>query len=295
LSVEKRCFVILPFSQTTREHTERYWTEHFKNYLKPLIEECPNLRATRSEALRGDVLQQIITDLIVSPVVVADLTDANPNVYWELGIRQSFKHGTITIAKNGTRIPFNLSMKGHLFYYPDNHIKDAEFRRKFKKAIMDCINCPEKPDSYILEAITGRGTLFETFREDETRRRVKALISENEKNIAILESIYKILDSNKTKKPEEKEVEANRMQSFATQLLVTNRYLDKDDSFYAAFSKLLDIITTINTELEQWQRSPEPAETWFLENKTTLGNSFKSHRKVLSKAYEEMRARSSFV
>ena len=77
----KICFVIMPFSKTTDEHTEDYWAEHFDSFLKPLIEENPNLEARRSEALRGDVLKQIITDLVISPVVVADLTDNNCTIF----------------------------------------------------------------------------------------------------------------------------------------------------------------------------------------------------------------------
>jgi hypothetical protein len=34
----QRCFVIMPFSETTPEHTEDYWTRHFDTFLKPLIE-----------------------------------------------------------------------------------------------------------------------------------------------------------------------------------------------------------------------------------------------------------------
>jgi len=82
LTVRETCFVIMPFSKTTKDHTKSYWTEHFKSFLKPLIEEYPGLEAHRSKALRGDILRQIITDLVVSHVVVADLTDHNPNVYW---------------------------------------------------------------------------------------------------------------------------------------------------------------------------------------------------------------------
>jgi hypothetical protein len=283
----------MPFSKTTDVHTEEYWTRHFADYLKPLVEECPNLKARRSEALRGDILKQIITDLIVSQVVVADLTDANPNVYWELGIRQSFKHCTITIAEDGTRIPFNLSMKGHLFYHPEDHIKDAEFRRKFKSAIMDCINYPQKPDSHILETITGRGTLFEIFREDETKRRVAALISENQENKRILAHIYTTIEENKKRKLGELSGVGSRMQSFAIQLLVINRYLDKDDSFYRFFIRLLGNIATINSELEQWLRSPEPAQKWFLDNRSWHEQEFTECEKNLSDLSLEINARSS--
>ena len=86
-----RCFVIMPFSKSSDSHTEEYWTNHFTNFLKPLIEEIPYLEASRVKSLRGHILKQIITDLVVSPIVVAELTDHNPNVFWELGVRQSFK------------------------------------------------------------------------------------------------------------------------------------------------------------------------------------------------------------
>lgn len=75
------CFVIMPFGKTTDEHTEEYWTKHFENFLKPLIEENPNLEARRSKELRGDILNEIITDLVTSPIVVANLTDKNANVF----------------------------------------------------------------------------------------------------------------------------------------------------------------------------------------------------------------------
>ena len=153
----KRCFVIMPISKTTVEHSEDYWRKHFETFLEPLIKECGNLEVFRSEPLRGDLVKQIIEDLCYSPIVVADLTDKNPNVFWELGVRQSFKHGTITIAEAGTKIPFDISTKATLYYYPKNHLKNEAFREKFKKAIKDCLSNPDSPDSQVLEVIPGRG------------------------------------------------------------------------------------------------------------------------------------------
>ena len=91
-------------------HTTEYWREFYEECLKPLIEKNANIVAFRSEALRGDILSQIITDLVYSDIVVADLTDANPNVYWELGVRQSFAHRTITIMESGQQLPFDLGI-----------------------------------------------------------------------------------------------------------------------------------------------------------------------------------------
>jgi hypothetical protein len=62
-------------------------------------------------------------------IVIADLTDSNPNVYWELGVRHSLKSGTILIKDHNYKIPFDLSKIGILSYYPEKHIKHEKFRR----------------------------------------------------------------------------------------------------------------------------------------------------------------------
>ena len=71
----------MPFSETTTEHTEEYWTNHFEEFLKPLIEQNEQIEVFRSMALRADILRGIVTDLVRSPIVIADLTDHNPNVF----------------------------------------------------------------------------------------------------------------------------------------------------------------------------------------------------------------------
>ncbi len=175
---KKVCFVIMPFSQTTSEHTAEYWTGHYELFLKPTLENTGKYDVKRIKALHGDILNQIVTDLIVSPLVVADLTDANPNVYWELGVRQSFKNGTVTIAEAGTELPFDIGAKGTLFYHPKDHIKNSEFVKDFRQAVEEIYSNPNSSDSKVLEVVSGRGSFFEITRKDEAIRRVSALIEE---------------------------------------------------------------------------------------------------------------------
>jgi len=240
------CFVIMPFSQSSEIHTEEYWTNHFNRFLKPLIEEIPDIIVYRVESLHGDILKQIITDLIVSPIVVAELTDHNPNVFWELGVRQSFKHNTITIAEEGTPLPFDVSSKATLFYYPSDHLRMEEFRDKFKKAIIECIKHPDKTDSYVLDAISGRGTLFEIMRIDEAKRRVDSLIEELKRNKGIYNHLCQLslkhdtLDLIKDK--------AGLTVPFLTQsaeLLLSSRYLEESQNFYTVLrNHLIQILGT---------------------------------------------------
>lgn len=167
----------MPFSATSKRHTKEHWDRHFDFFLKPLIELC-HVEAFRSTPLRQDIVRQIINDLVFSNIVVADLTDNNPNVYWELGVRQSFKHCTITIAEEGSKkIPFNINTKSILFYNNEELNKKADFEETFKQAIMDCLSHPDRPDSTVLETITGRGSIYAIIHREELIRRVQALIS----------------------------------------------------------------------------------------------------------------------
>ena len=149
-----KCFVIMPFSKSSESHTEEYWTLHFENFLKPGIEELSNIDVHRSAELRSDIIKEIIKDLYLSNFVVADLTDHNPNVFWELGVRQSLKYGTITIAEDGTNLPFDISTKSTLFYYPGNSKKNEKFLQNLREAIKDCITNPNKSDSTVIDVTT---------------------------------------------------------------------------------------------------------------------------------------------
>lgn len=264
----------MPFSKSSEEHTEEYWCKHFESFLKPIIESDGAFEAIRSEPLRGDVLKQIITDLVVCPLVVADLTDKNPNVFWELGVRQSFKHGTITIAEEGTKIPFDISVKGILFYYPKDHIKNAEFGRKLKSAIVDCLTHAELPDSHVLETISGRGTIFQIFRRDEALRRLDALISEVFYNTAIMNSIYKML--------EEKKIPTDRLRLSCVELLVTSRYLDESNQFYELAEEYLVQVTVANEQLAVWEQFVESTKKWFNGSKDRIYRVLKDFQEAIA-------------
>ena len=103
----------MPFSKTKRHRTEEYWTEHFEKFLKPRIQSAINgIEVYRSKITRGSIINNIINSLVTDDIVLADLTDHNPNVYWELGIRHSFTNGTILVAEEKTKFPFDISPIG---------------------------------------------------------------------------------------------------------------------------------------------------------------------------------------
>jgi hypothetical protein len=286
---QKRCFVIMPFSKTTAEHTEDYWTKHFKFFLKPLIVEC-SLEAHRSKPLRGSIIRQIITDLVMSSVVVADLTDANPNVYWELGIRQSFRHGTILIAQNGTELPFDIKDTGTLFYDPD-HLDVESFRKDFEDTIKDCLENSDRTDSHVIETLSGRGTLYEIIRRDETLRRLDAVLSECGHNQEVLKWIIKQAQSNQDDLTK-REFTTDRFRPWAVELLVTNRYVDEDQSFYQLAENYLGHLMITNDQLGLWEQSAHATEKWLLGQEEEMVKDFEAFKGRMEIVRDEIKRKS---
>lgn len=277
----------MPFSKTSEEHTEDYWTKQFQGFLKPLIETNGNLMAERSSPLRGDILRQIITDLVTASIVVADLTDSNPNVFWELGVRQSFKHCTVTIAEIGTTLPFDLGIKGTLFYHPKNHIKMREFDKLLSAALDDCVANPKAPDSHVLETISGRGTLYQIITRDESIRKLDALNSELRANSRAFDRIHEQCEKNK-QDPKQGKTLANRFRISAIQTLATNRYLDVASEFYESAEILLNRLIMWNDQLSLWEHSPVQTEAWFLKNQKYLRASFDNFSPRLNQEKERI-------
>lgn len=233
----------MPFSTSSNEHTEEYWNNHFDNLLKPLIEENPEISAYRVNVRREDTLQQIITNLIISPIVVAELTDHNPNVFWELGVRQSFKNNTITIIEEGQKLPFDISSKETLFYNPNDKTNLGNFKNRLKSALMDCINNPEKPDSHVLEIIFRRGTLYEILNYENAKRRLEALLYELKRNLRIWNMMIPLKDIEKGG------MHTRFFRTAALELFITNRYLDVQSEYYIAAELLFSFFYQMNNSL----------------------------------------------
>lgn len=104
----KDCFVIMPFSSTGSCTTDE-WTEIFLEIIKPAVEGSGfGFTCRRSEAIQGSVIEEILDSLNKADMVIADLTDKNPNVFYELGVRHTLRDSTLLIAQKLDDIPFDL-------------------------------------------------------------------------------------------------------------------------------------------------------------------------------------------
>ncbi|WP_085833514.1 hypothetical protein [Clostridium merdae] len=103
------CFVIMPISDP-----EGYASGHFhKIYTQlfaPAIEEAGFKPHRVDEDKSSDSIQlKILHELIDAPMVLCDLSTRNPNVLYELGIRQAFDKPVVLVQEIGTQRIFDIN------------------------------------------------------------------------------------------------------------------------------------------------------------------------------------------
>jgi tetratricopeptide (TPR) repeat protein len=102
----------LPETERTIEF-DQVWS----SLIRPAIP--PEWEAKRADELHAPgLIDQLYTEwLLEADVVVADLTFANPNVYYELGIRQALsRKSTVLVAQKDTALPFDVRNQAVVHY-----------------------------------------------------------------------------------------------------------------------------------------------------------------------------------
>lgn len=154
----KTCFVITPLSRS-KSCREKDWTEIFRKLIKPAVEQSGyNYQCIRSEALHGNIIEGIIEQLHRAELVIADLTDKNPNVFYELGVRHTLGGCTILIAQDLKFVPFDLRHLAIQIY--DWRVEEG--REGFKTQIKDIIKLIETHPERALSPVRKYINLIES-------------------------------------------------------------------------------------------------------------------------------------
>jgi hypothetical protein len=66
------------------------------------------------------ITTEIIRNLINADLVIADLSDTNPNVFYELGIRHAFKKACVLLADGDKPFPFDVAHINTIKYVYDD-------------------------------------------------------------------------------------------------------------------------------------------------------------------------------
>ena len=141
--VNKSCFVIMPIAEC-----DGYEKGHFKHVYNDIIK--PAIEKTEFTAIRADEVKQtnlihldILQKLIDAPIAVCDLSTRNPNVLFELGIRQAFDRPVVLIQEMGTPKIFDIAPLRYLEY--SKELKYHEVL-KTQKELEEAINATKKAE-----------------------------------------------------------------------------------------------------------------------------------------------------
>lgn len=104
------CFVIMPIGKENTDEYE-YNMGVFNAIIRPAAEACGyTVRRADLSFQTGNIPRQIVTELAEADLVIADLSERNANVYFELGIRHVLHRcGTIHVVEESKALPFDVA------------------------------------------------------------------------------------------------------------------------------------------------------------------------------------------
>lgn len=107
--INKECFVVMPIAEQ-----DGYATGHFQHVYNDIV--VPACEKSGFKPIRADEVKQtnlihldILQKLLDSPMCVCDLSSRNPNVLFELALRQAFDKPVALIQEMGTKPIFDIS------------------------------------------------------------------------------------------------------------------------------------------------------------------------------------------
>lgn len=140
----KRCFVVMGFGIKTDLATGRQLdlNKSYKYLIKPVVE-SKGLACIRADEIQhaGPIDLYMYQQLLDADIVIADISTANVNAFYELGIRHALRRRTtIVISEDKLVYPFDLN---HIKITPYAHLGgaiDYEEVERFRKVLGDTID-----------------------------------------------------------------------------------------------------------------------------------------------------------
>jgi hypothetical protein len=139
------CFVMMPFGD--------WFNTYYQDIYIPAIREA-GFDPVRADELftTGSVVEQIWEQIQKAKVLLADLTDKNANVFYELGLAHAAKKPVVFTAAKVEDVPFDLRHLRVIIY----EVREPEWSLKLRKSVTDYLkNAFKDPDKSIPHPFRG--------------------------------------------------------------------------------------------------------------------------------------------
>ncbi|ETT30278.1 hypothetical protein C161_27523 [Paenibacillus sp. FSL R5-192] len=194
---KKECFVISPIGESGSEIRRRA-DQVLRHVILPSVKECG---FDESEVVRADTISnpgaithQIISSIINSDLVIADLTGNNPNVYYELAIRHVLRKPYVQICDINTPLPFDVkNQRTIMFDYKDLDSVEAA-KNNLVEYARNALSHPEKLMTPVHEGLVIENLLSSTSSSDQVLAQLLLTVAELSSNIRDLKEQKKYPD-----------------------------------------------------------------------------------------------------
>jgi hypothetical protein len=140
------CFVIMPFVERSEAYPTGFFVEVYESLVRPAVE-AAGFTVKTAKRQGSDVIQAtIINELLNADLVVADLTEHNPNVLFELGMRMNADLPVALIRSKGTGAIFDV----------DNMLRVEDYNPNLWQSTVE--KDVPRLTSHVLEAWENKGT-----------------------------------------------------------------------------------------------------------------------------------------
>jgi hypothetical protein len=185
--VAKRdAYVIMPFSSTVTLSADE-WTETYEHVFAPAVIGA-GYTCARAKPETGSLIGAIVRQLHTATVVLADVTDRNPNVFYELGVRHALSKRTIVVAQTPDALPSDL--KGYwALAYARTPKGVSEFRQALKEILMKIESEPESSDNPVSDYLQRENATVQLYTQSANLRKLNALCTEMSGILVALQNI----------------------------------------------------------------------------------------------------------
>lgn len=179
---KEKCFVIMPISDDAK-YPKGHFTKVYEQIIRPAVEGAGYIAYRVDENKISDSIIDKIFDAIQNcPMAICDLSSKNPNVLYELGLRQAFDKPVVLIRDDQTDSIFDISGISTVYYKSGRLYEDVLIaQEEIRNAILETKDGQKKTLVKVVKAKSADFGSVEVSNEDKTQimlNEIKQQISE---------------------------------------------------------------------------------------------------------------------
>lgn len=161
-SPRRKCFVIGPIGREGSD-TRKRSDQILKHIIDPVVMAAGYDRPLRADRISesGRISRQIIQHIVEDDLVVADLTESNPNVYYELALRHAIKKPFVQLLAGTDPLPFDVADQRTIMLDHQDLDSVAAAKEELRRQVLaldDTSLDIDTPLTFALDVATLRGS-----------------------------------------------------------------------------------------------------------------------------------------